>query len=74
MDPRDPKFADFLATVQADHGEDVRRTCEEIIEDLPRGSDAHPFNILSKAQVRMQESELEDLAAMNASPFDSARD
>jgi hypothetical protein len=52
----------------------MRRVCEDIIEALPPGSAAGPFNILSQAKLRLQESELQDLAAMNATPFDSARD
>lgn len=70
----DSKFDEFLSTVEINHGGRLRRVCEEIIEELPPGSDATTFNILSQAELRMQESQLQDLAAMDATAFDSSRD
>lgn len=74
MESSDPKVTEFLAAVQSNDGEEVRRLCEEIIEELPPDSEIRPFNVLAEAKLRTQEPQLQDLAAMNAAAFDSARD
>ena len=74
MNVRPRQLTKFLETIPKDDEGKLRRACEDLIESLPQDADFDPFQILNQARHRLQEEHLKDLAAMNASPFDSARD
>lgn len=72
MADQNKRVAEFLDTVRRDYGEELRSACEDLVKALPRGGKFRPSAILTQA--RLLEPHLQNLAAMNASPFDSARD
>lgn len=65
---------EFLGFVKKKYGEELRRICVELLQKLPEGTGCQPFVILTQAKLRVQESQLQDLTAINAAPFSSARD
>lgn len=69
-----PERAEFLKFVRKKYGEKLRRVCHELLEAVPLGDPCDPFKILMRAKLTLQEPQLQDLAAMNAAPFSSARD
>lgn len=74
LQDQDQRVAEFLETVRTDRGEEVQRVCQELIAALPHDGEFRPFSILSEALHKLQEPNLHNLGAMNATPFNSAQD
>lgn len=73
MNPDNPLIDKFLARVERDHDIRLRKSCLEVIESLPPGTEFNPTYVLVQAKLRLQEERLQDLAVLNATAFYHAR-